>query len=89
MEELELRVYATCPQSKDVGAAEYADRVADVARWSEEAGCHGILVHTDNRIVDPYLTPSLPAELAHVLTISGSSPAGLAAAEEIGALAVR
>jgi len=63
--------------------------VAEVARWSEEAGCHGILVYTDNRIVDPYLTPSLPAELAPLLTISGSSPAGLAAAEEIGALAVR
>jgi hypothetical protein len=32
MHNLELRVYATCPQSKDVDAAEYADRVADVAR---------------------------------------------------------
>jgi alkanesulfonate monooxygenase len=186
-----LRVYSTCPQSKDVDAAEYADRVADVARWSEEAGCHGILVYTDNGIADPWLvaqrvieattelrplvavqpvymhpysvakmvaslaylhgravdlnmlaggfrndllalgdetphddrykrtveytlivtgllngetvtvdgewhrvknlrlTPELPAELRPGLTISGSSPAGLAAAEEIGALAVR
>ena len=186
-----LRTYATCPQSKDVGAGEYAARVADVARWSEEAGCHGILVYADNGIVDawlvaqrvieatqslrplvavqpvymsPYsvakmvaslaylharpvdlnmlaggfrndllalgdetphderydrtveyaqiilgllkgetvtlegrwfsvknlrLTPPLPPELAPGLTISGSSPAGLAAAEEIGALAIR
>lgn len=191
MEGVELRIYATCPQSKDIDAAEYADRVADVARWSEEAGCHGILVYTDNGIADawlvaqqvieateklrplvavqavymsPYsvakmvtslaylhgravdlnmvaggfrndllalgdetphddrynrtveyariitgllkgetvtlegkwytvknlrLTPPLPPELAPGLTISGSSPAGLAAAEEIGALAVR
>lgn len=189
--EPELRVYSTCPQSKDVPAAEYAERVADVARWSEEAGCHGILVYTDNGIADPWLvaqrvieatealrplvavqpvymspysvakmvtslaylhgravdlnmlaggfrndlialgdetphddrykrtaeytlivtgllngetvsvdgawhkvknlrlTPPLPAELAPGLTISGSSPAGLAAAQEIGALAVR
>jgi alkanesulfonate monooxygenase len=187
----ELRVYATCPQSKDVDAAEYGDRVADVARWSEDAGCHGILVYTDNGIADPWLvaqqvieatetlrplvavqpvymspysvakmvtslaylhrravdlnmlaggfrndllalgdetphddrykrtieytriitgllkgetvtftgrwykvknlhlSPSLPGELAPGLTISGSSPAGLAAAEEIDALAVR
>ncbi len=51
----QLRVYSTTPQSKDVDAAEYANRVADVARWSEEAGCHGILVYTDNGIVDPWL----------------------------------
>jgi alkanesulfonate monooxygenase len=186
-----LRVYSTCPQSKDVDAAEYAGRVADVARWSEEAGCHGILVYTDNGIVDPWLAaqkvidatetlrplvavqpvymspysvakmvttlaylhgravdlnmlaggfrndlralgdetphddrynrtveytrivsgllagesvtaegrwyrvknlrliPPLPAELAPELTISGSSDAGLAAAEQIGAIAIR
>jgi alkanesulfonate monooxygenase len=30
--------------------------VADVARWSEAAGCEGILVYTDNGIVDPWLT---------------------------------
>jgi alkanesulfonate monooxygenase len=188
---VELRVYATCPQSKDVAPSEYAERVADVARWSERAGYHGILVYTDNGIADPWLvaqrvieateslrplvavqsvymspysvakmvttlaylhgraidlnlvaggfrndllalgdetphddrynrtveyariitgllkgetvtfegrwyavknlrlTPPLPPELAPAYTISGSSPAGLAAAEEIGALAVR
>jgi alkanesulfonate monooxygenase len=51
----ELRIYSTTPQSKDVDAAEYAQRIADVSRWSEEAGCHGILVYTDNGIVDPWL----------------------------------
>ena len=188
---VDLFVYATCPQSKDVAAAEYAQRVADVARWSEEAGCHGILVYTDNGIADPWLvaqqvieatetlrplvavqpvymspysvakmvtslaylhgravdlnmlaggfrndlialgdetahddrykrtveytrivtgllkgeavtvegkwyrvknlrlTPPLPDDLAPTLTISGSSPAGLEAAQEIGAIAVR
>jgi alkanesulfonate monooxygenase len=54
-EGVQLRVYATTPQSKDVDASEYFARVADVARWSEEAGCHGILVYTDNGIVDPWL----------------------------------
>jgi alkanesulfonate monooxygenase len=186
-----LRIYSTCPQSKDVAADQYATQVAEVARWSEEAGCHGILVYTDNGIADPWLvaqrvieatealrplvavqpvymhpysvakmvtslaylhgravdlnmlaggfrndllalgdetphddrykrtaeytrivtallggetvtldgtwqsvknlrlTPALPPELAPNLTISGSSPAGLEAAEEIGAIAVR
>jgi hypothetical protein len=55
MDESDLRIYATCPQSKDVPAAEYADRVEAVARWSEDAGCYGILVYTDNGIVDPWL----------------------------------
>jgi alkanesulfonate monooxygenase len=33
----------------------YLQNVADVARWSEEAGCKGILVYTDNSIADPWL----------------------------------
>ena len=49
------RVFSTTPQSKDVPREEYLRRVADVSRWSEEAGCHGILVYTDNGIVDPWL----------------------------------
>ncbi|MGI9002307.1 MAG: LLM class flavin-dependent oxidoreductase [Pseudonocardia sp.] len=51
----EVEIFATCPQSKDVGADEYLTRVADVARWSEQAGCRGILVYTDNGLVDPWL----------------------------------
>ena len=50
-----VQVFSTCPQSKDVARGEYLQRVADVARWSEEAGCEGILVYTDNSIVDPWL----------------------------------
>lgn len=50
-----LRVFATCPQSKDHSPADYRRRVVDVARWSEQAGCEGILVYTDNSICDPWL----------------------------------
>lgn len=50
-----LTIYATCPQSKDLSSDRYAQRVADVARWSEAAGCAGILVYTDSGIVDPWL----------------------------------
>ncbi|MFC5063793.1 LLM class flavin-dependent oxidoreductase [Actinomycetospora atypica] len=50
-----LQIYSTCPQSKDVPAGEYGRAVADVARWSEAAGCTGMLVYTDNGIADPWL----------------------------------
>jgi alkanesulfonate monooxygenase len=50
-----LRVFSTCPQSSDHPSADYLKRVVDVAKWSEDNGCEGILVYTDNRIVDPWL----------------------------------
>jgi alkanesulfonate monooxygenase len=50
-----ITIYSTCPQSKDVARADYTGHVADVARWSEEAGCRGILVYTDNSIADPWV----------------------------------
>jgi alkanesulfonate monooxygenase len=54
-----FKIFATCPQSRDVGSAEYAARVRDVARWSEQAGCEGMLVYTDNGIADPWLVSQL------------------------------
>jgi alkanesulfonate monooxygenase len=54
-----VQVFSTCPQSKDVPREDYLQRVADVARWSEEAGCEGILVYTDNSIVDPWLASQI------------------------------
>jgi alkanesulfonate monooxygenase len=48
-------IYSTCPQSKTMAPDEYLRHAVDVARWSEAAGCTGILVYTDNSIVDPWL----------------------------------
>lgn len=50
-----VKIYSTCPQSKDVDPRDYLAAVANVARWSERAGCTGILVYTDNGLVDPWL----------------------------------
>lgn len=50
-----VQVFSTCPQSKDMPRDRYLQEVADVARWSEEAGCAGILVYTDNSLADPWL----------------------------------
>jgi alkanesulfonate monooxygenase len=57
-----LTVYSTCPQSKDVPASEYVRHIIQVARWSEDAGCSGILVYTDNSIVDPWLVAQVILE---------------------------
>jgi alkanesulfonate monooxygenase len=48
-------VFSTCPQSRDALDQGYLQRVIDVARWSEDAGCEGILIYTDNGLADPWL----------------------------------
>lgn len=50
-----LEIFSSCPQSRDCGPAAYLKHVVNVAQWSEAAGCTGILVYTDNSIVDPWL----------------------------------
>jgi alkanesulfonate monooxygenase len=62
MDSGKIKVFSTCPQSKDVDRADYLTRVADVARWSEAVGCEGILVYTDNSIVDPWLVSQVIVE---------------------------
>ena len=53
-EQDQLEVYSTCCTSKDADSGSYLQQVIDVARWSEEAGCRGILIYADNGIVDPW-----------------------------------
>jgi alkanesulfonate monooxygenase len=55
----ELTVFSTCPQSKDVERSDYLGAIEEVAKWSEEAGYQGILVYTDNSLVDPWLVTQL------------------------------
>jgi alkanesulfonate monooxygenase len=54
-----IEVFSTCPPSADTPGHVYRRRVADVARWSEEAGCRGILVYSDNSLVDPWLLSAI------------------------------
>ena len=53
-----LQVFSTCPSSS-TAPDRYLERVADVARWSERAGCTGILVYTDNSIIDPWMVSQI------------------------------
>ncbi|MGH9499153.1 MAG: LLM class flavin-dependent oxidoreductase [Terriglobales bacterium] len=52
-------MFSTSPQSSGVERADYVARVIEVARWSEAAGCEGILVYTDNSLVDPWLVAQI------------------------------
>jgi alkanesulfonate monooxygenase len=52
---MDLEIFSTCPQVAFVPREEYLKQVIAVARWSEENGCRGILVYTDNSQADPWL----------------------------------
>jgi len=56
---MDLAIFSTCPQSRGIPHEEYGRRVAEVARWSEAAGCEGMLVYTDNGLVDAWLVSQL------------------------------
>jgi alkanesulfonate monooxygenase len=64
---LPVDVFSTAPQSAHVEAEDFLPRARDVARWSEEAGCRGILVYTDNRLVDPWLVSQAIIETTETL----------------------
>ncbi len=57
-----LRIFSTCPPSSDSEAGDYRRKAIEVARWSEAAGCEGILVYTDNRLIDPWLLAQVIVE---------------------------
>jgi alkanesulfonate monooxygenase len=58
----QLQLFATSPQSLGADRATYRQNVIEVARWSERAGCAGILVYTDNSVVDPWLVSQIIVE---------------------------
>jgi alkanesulfonate monooxygenase len=62
-----VEVFSTCPMSSASKPAEYLAAVANVARWSEENGCKGILVYTDNSLVDPWLVSQVIIQNTHSL----------------------
>ncbi len=50
------------PQSSRFASADYRERLVRVSRWSEAAGCTGMLVYTDNSLVDPWLVTQIVLE---------------------------
>jgi alkanesulfonate monooxygenase len=54
-----VRLFTTCPPSNGVERSLYLERLIEVAKWSDDAGCTGILVYTDNGLVDPWLVAQI------------------------------
>jgi alkanesulfonate monooxygenase len=52
--EAPVEVFSTCPPSSTGDLDTYLDRVAEIAAWSEQAGCKGILVYSDNSQMDAW-----------------------------------
>jgi alkanesulfonate monooxygenase len=55
----QLEVFSTCPQWNGSDRDIFLKSVADSARWSEQQGCKGILVYSDNSQIDPWLVSQL------------------------------
>src|SRR5882724_5130608 len=50
-----IDLFTTCPPYRGADYAGYIRQVCEVSRWSDEAGCTGMLVYTDNGLLDPWL----------------------------------
>ena len=56
MQSRRIRLFSTCPPSARYQCGDdYLRKVKEVAEWSDDAGLEGILVYTDNSLVDPWL----------------------------------
>jgi len=62
-----IEVFSTCPPSSGFEPGAYLQEVVRVARWSEGAGCRGILVYSDNSLVDPWLVSQVIIESTRTL----------------------
>lgn len=51
----DLELISTCPESARIALDRYLDQVRETARWCEQAGHSGLLVHSDHRLVDPWI----------------------------------
>ena len=50
-----MKIFATVPPSSASSGLDFARHVSEVAQWSEHAGCEGVLIYTDNSLIDPWL----------------------------------
>ncbi len=57
-----VEVFSTCPNSSGSSPERYLQDIANVSRWSELNGCKGILVYTDNSLIDPWLVSQVIIE---------------------------
>ncbi len=63
-QDIAIEIFSTCPQYVDSrdGYDSYFEQIRRVAQWSEEYGCKGILIYTDNRQIDPWVVAQVVIE---------------------------
>ena len=72
-----IRLFSTCPPSVQYKyGGDYVRKVREVAEWCDDAGIEGILVYTDNSLVDPW-------QVSQVILSSTSNLAPLVALQPI------
>src|SRR5258708_20311398 len=57
-----LKIFSTCPPSALAQPKTCIRQLEEIARWSEDAGCEGMLVFTDNAQLDPWLVSQVIIE---------------------------
>ncbi|HVH08852.1 MAG TPA: LLM class flavin-dependent oxidoreductase, partial [Gemmatimonadales bacterium] len=66
--DLAVTLYSTCPPYRGEAPGDYLRSVRQVAAWSEGGGCDGILVYTDNSLLDPWLVAQVIIEATRSLS---------------------
>ncbi|HXB68170.1 MAG TPA: LLM class flavin-dependent oxidoreductase [Candidatus Acidoferrales bacterium] len=65
---MSIAVFSTCPAYTGTDPGAYKDSVRQISRWSEDAGCRGILIYTDNSTLDPWLVAQIVIESTGALS---------------------
>ena len=77
MQSRSIRLFSTCPPSSQYqSGSDYIRKVKEVAEWCDDAGVEGILVYTDNSLVDPW-------QVSQVILTSTSNLAPLVALQPV------
>ena len=77
MQSRSIRLFSTCPPSSQYqNGSDYIRKVKEVAEWCDDAGVEGILVYTDNSLVDPW-------QVSQVILTSTSNLAPLVALQPV------
>lgn len=63
-----VELFSTAPAFSEAFPEGYLRRIIEVARWSDEAECTGILVYSDNGQLDPWLVAQVIIQ--HTTTLS-------------------
>ncbi|MHC4550561.1 MAG: LLM class flavin-dependent oxidoreductase [Planctomycetota bacterium] len=84
--DVSIEIYSTCPGNTDATAPErpgfvtegldaYLQRVIEVARWSEQCGCKGILIYIDNSLVDNWFVAQIILQhTKHLVPLIATQP---------------